>query len=104
MTYEKGHEGRIAKLERISEFDDDYGHWIVCKDQKGREWTVKDKVFEEFRFSGFPYLREEVEAEIHKLMSDKHYPEMSRQDRYTVIRQLLELATHKSLSELFPNL
>jgi hypothetical protein len=94
-----------AKLEVVKKFEDKRGNWIICKDRRtDREWTVPEKVFENFRYMGLPPIRDKVEIKALEALKGRHYPDIPTKERYSIIKNLLEFTVDGPIQLLFPNI
>jgi hypothetical protein len=94
-----------AKLEVIRKFEDKKGNWVVCKDKRtNREWTVPEKVFESFRYMGLPPIKDKVELKALEALKGRHYLDISKRERYSIIKDLLESTVDGPIQLLFPNI
>ena len=95
---------KFLRLKKLREFKDRWGEWIVCKDWKEQQWTVPKPVFEQFKYLGLPELDPTAEAQFNKWFTGKHYPEIPKEERYHLIKLLLETCTKEPIEFLFPNI
>ncbi len=95
---------KLIRLNKLREFTDQWGAWVVCSDPHHKEWTLPKTVFEQFKYLGLPTIDESMEAEFHKLLGGRHYPEIPKANRHHLIKQLLEICTQEPIEFLFPNI
>ena len=92
------------KLIKLKEFNDQWGKWVVCETLNKQQWCVPKAVFEEFKDLGLPSLDPKMEALFHEWLVGKHYPALPKEERYRLIKQLLETCTQEPIEYLFPNI
>ena len=91
------------KLKKLNEFSDQFGDWVVCQSQ-GLKWTLKKEIFTQFKCIGLPPMESKTYKKLATLLGNQHYPALSKEKRYTLIKQLLETTTKSPISSLFTNL
>ncbi len=95
---------KLVRLKNLGGFADQWGEWVVCEAVNKQQWVVPKKVFEQFKYLGLPTLDPKMEATFHRWLVGKHYPALPKEERYRLIKQMLETCTQEPIEFLFPNI
>jgi len=95
---------KLIRLTKLKEFTDQWGTWVICRDTNKQEWTVPRAVYDQFKYLGLPTIDKDMELEFNQLFKGKHYPELPKEMRYRIIKQMLERCTQEPIEFLFPNI
>ena len=72
----------------------DMGNGVVkCREREnGKEWVITRKIFNKFKWSGFPILPSKSNEIVFELMANKEYTTMTEGEKLHVISTLINLS------------
>lgn len=76
---------------------------VFCKDENGLKWNVPENIYHIFKYTGFLFFPKPINKNINKILNNRLYNELSKDERYALIVQLLEGVTGEPIWYLFPS-